>query len=179
MADEFDPRGDFSIGLLSVSETTGPRLSGFITTSGRQATGASSDHTADESERAPEYQQIPRHVVHRASLHLRRCAEDVDRAIGETDFIRRVNALASAKSRLDSLWNMRTERESEFAEFINMIRIQFAVRGEDEGFTDEELKAMHNAMLTAMDAGEFDDELNDRLTEDLIRSGLDVLPEFA
>ena len=140
----------------------------------------SGERTADEAEtgsRSKPQIQVTTHAIHRANLCLKRAIESIDTILGETDIILRANALDQFRTQLRKLWEMRTDREPAFAEFVNMLEMVFLdTRIAD--FTDAAMSTVKEVLQIAYDEEDFDDELNNELTERLIRGDLDVFREL-
>jgi hypothetical protein len=142
---------------------------------------ATGDKDSDErtmGTRVPLPRAATSHAIQRSNALLLKCVETLDGAIGDTDAILRATSVAQFKDHLTRLWQMRGEREAEFAEFVNMLQMLLCTTESPDGLDDNQLAAIVSVLHIAHDAEEFDDQLNNDLTTRLIQGGLRVFGEL-
>ena len=100
--------------------------------------------------------------------------DNLNRALDhDTDFFLRNNAIEHLKDSLADLWEIRSKREEQFAEAINMLQGVFAERTVEE-FTSDQLSCLRSVFDKLCQDSVYDDDAINAITLELLNGGLDV-----
>jgi hypothetical protein len=171
--------GSLANDRVSPSVIAGGTVSGdphapALVTSGTRATGAASQDAFRAARVPPGTPKVEPKVRQRCHALLSACLEDLDRAIDqEAEFFLRNNALEEVKYSLAKLWEVRSQREEQFAEVINLLQGLFVER-DVEQFTHDQLACLRSAFERLRQESVYDDDFINAVTIDLLNGGLDV-----
>lgn len=165
--------------IAAGASVSGDQYSPTLETSGMRATGASAPRTSRRiSAQSSVLPPAPR-IKQRIRVTFDRCIDDSKQANDfSADFFLRNNSLARVRDSLADLWDVRSKREEQFSELINMMQGVFANRAVEE-FTSEQIDALSSAFGRLRDEPAFNDELANDVTTDLLKGGIDVFREIA
>ena len=170
---------DDTISLTTGSDVSGPRYADLLSTAGNRATGSAVvTDSGSRGRPTTAARPVPSYRMHQSKIRLRRCVEDIERIVGEDEPLLRADAFEQLKDQLSRLWSMRSDRESEFVEFMNMVQMVVVDR-EVTNFSDGQLESLQEVLQSAIEVAQFDDRFNDDATESLLRNGIDVFRELA
>lgn len=167
------------IDFVQSGEVSGDRYSPTILTSANRATASGDRGSSAEFRRGG----VAAHGLEPKTRHkcehlFAACVQNLVRATdSDEDFFNRNNALSEVKEALNELWALRTLREEGFAELINVLQIAFVQRSV-ESFSGPQLQALRSIFESAAETEEFDDDVCNRLTTELIDGGIDVFREL-
>ena len=161
------------------ASVSGEPYSPTLETSGTRATGApTAPSSARVSKRASGLSVAPR-IRHRINAFFECCIKDLDLASDNSaHFFLRNNCLARVRDSLADLWSVRSKREEQFSEVINMLQCVFVGRPVEE-FVDTQIDAIRCVFVRLRDEPVFDDEMANEVTADLLKGGVDVFRELA
>lgn len=145
-----------------------------LVTSGRRATGSTSLPGLRAGGSLPRTASVPPKVTHRCHAILESCIDNLNRALDhDMDFFLRNNAIEHLKDSLADLWSIRSKREEQFAEAINMLQGVFAERTVEE-FTNDQLSCLRSVFDKLCKRSVYDDDSVNAITLELLNGGLDV-----
>ena len=102
------------------------------------------------------------------------CIDNLDRALEhDEDFFLRNNAIEQLKDTLSELWKVRSQREEQFGELINVLQGTFTQRNVEE-FTAEQLDCLRSAFGRLRDEPVYDDDFANAITVELLNGGIDA-----
>ncbi len=145
-----------------------------LTTSGSNATGANAPSASRHAMPTTGVVKVSAVARQHCNTMLSACIDDLHRALVDCEeYVLRNNALEQAKERLARLWNIRVQREPQFAEAINMLQLVFADR-ELDCFDNAQLRALITTFERLRDEPMYDDNFLNEITAELLRSNVDV-----
>lgn len=167
-----------SVGI-SRGEVSGEPYSPTIRTSGSRSTGVDTPKVhkgGDLSTHAPLVAPGLRQICR---AYYDKCIASLDAASAEfDDFFVRNNAIEEFRDTLTQLWRIRRQRESQFAEIINVL--QGLLNGkESESFTVDDLHCLTDAVQALSREPVLDDEAANAVTRILLKGGFDVFGPIA
>ena len=77
------------------------------------------------------------------------------------------------KDSLSELWKVRSQREEQFAELMNLLQGAFVQRNVED-FTAEQLRCFRSVFARLRDEATYDDEFANAITVELINGGIDA-----
>jgi len=168
------PNGRVSQGVVAGGVVSGDTYAPTLVTSGTRSTGATS-RPAVRAERPPKTTSVvlPK-VRHRCHALLTACIGNLDRALeNDADFFLRNNALEQLRDSLAELWEIRSKREEQFGELVNIFQGLLVKRNVQE-FTCDQLVCLRSVLEKARQEATYDDEFTNAMTIALLNGGLDV-----
>ncbi len=161
------------------ASVSGDPYSPALETSGTRATGSPvAPPPPRVGKRAPAVAVAPR-IKHRVRALFESCIENLDQASDNlADFYLRNNCLERVRDGLADLWSVRSKREGQFSEMINMLQGVFIGRPVEE-FTDGQIESLRSVFVKLRDEPVFDDEMANEVTADLLKDGVDVFRALA
>lgn len=149
-----------------------------LTTPGTRSTGETSLEPVRSKRTPARVQKVTPKVKHTCFALFTACIDNIDRALDHNeDLFLRSNALDQLKDTLSELWNVRSKREEQFAEIVNMLQGIFAQRTVED-FTTNELDVLRLMLRQLRDEGVYDDDFVNAITVDLLNGGIDVFREI-
>jgi len=102
------------------------------------------------------------------------CIDNLERAVdhGE-DFFIRTNSVEQLEDALHELWRVRSQREEQFGEIVNLLQGIFAGR-KAEDFSTDQLVCIRSVFGQLREQTAYDDEFANAITLELLNGGLDV-----
>ncbi len=171
--------GHVSQGVVAGGTVSGDAYAPTLETSGTRSTGAASRPTSRTSKSLQRGPAVLPKVRHRCHALLVACIDSLDRAVDyEADFFLRNNAIEQLKDSLADLWEMRSKREEQFAEVINILQGVFVDRNVEE-FTTDQLACLRSAFDRLRQGSVYDDDSINAMTIGLLNGGLDVFRGIA
>jgi len=166
--------GRVNQGVVVGSPVSGDAYTPGLETSGTRATGATSPPAFRAGGSLPRASQVPPKVTHRCRAIFEACIDNLTRALDhEMDFFLRNNAVEQLKDSLGKLWEIRSKREEQFAEVVNMLQGVFAERTVEE-FTSDQLACLRSVFSKLCQESVYDDDSINAITLKLLNGGLDV-----
>jgi hypothetical protein len=164
--------------VVSESSVSGEARTPGLSTAGMRSTGSGYSVPARTVRTpSPSTRVLPK-VTHACAIRFAACVDDLDRALNHaSDFFQRNNALEQLKDSLAQLWKMRSEREEQFAEVVNMLQATFAHR-RVEDFTIDQLACLRSVLDKLRQESAFNDEFANEITLELMAGGIDVFREL-
>jgi len=102
------------------------------------------------------------------------CIDNLDRAVDhDEDFFIRNNSVEQLKDALHELWKVRSQREEQFGEVVNLLQGILAGRSVED-FTSDHLVCMRSAFCQLREETAYDDDFANAITVELLNGGLDV-----
>ena len=158
---------------------SGEHYSSGLETSGMRSTGSTALRTTARSAKSSPFLEIAPRIKHRIHSLFEACITNLDQANDHSeDFFIRNNSLGRVRDSLSDLWNVRSKREEQFAEVINMLQCVFT-RRPVEDFSEQQIGAIRCAFVKLQDEPMLDDEVANEVTADLLKGGVDVFRELA
>ncbi len=158
---------------------SGEHYSPTLQTSGTMSTGSTALHTSARGTRCSPLLEIAPRIKHRIHALLDACITNLDQANDNSeDFFIRNNSLERVRDSLSDLWSIRSKREEQFAEVINMLQSVFLDRPVED-FAERQIDALKCVFVKLRDEPIFDDEVANEVTADLLKGGVDVFRELA
>ncbi len=168
------PNGGVNQRVVTGGPVSGDAYAPTLVTSGTRATGAASRPALRAGRTCSRAPAVLPKVRHRCHALLAACIDNLNRALDhDADFFLRNNALEQVKDSLADLWEIRSKREEQFAEVINMLQGVFVERTVEEFATDQ-LRCLRSAFDKLCQESVFDDDSINAITIELLNGGLDV-----
>jgi len=168
------PNGDANQRVVAGRPVSGDPYAPDLVTSGTRATGAPSRPATRAGRSLPHTSTTLPKVRHRCHAVLTACIDNLDRALDNgADFFLRNNALEQLKDLLADLWEVRSKREEQFAEVVNILQGVFVERTVEE-FTTDQLTCVRSAFEKLCQESVYDDASVNAITIELLNGGLDV-----
>jgi len=159
-------------------DVSGERYAPTIVTSVNRATDSGDRPLAEFRRGGTASPVLEPKTRHKCEHLLTACAKNITRAVNsDDDFFNRNNAFSEVKDALAELWTIRNLREEGFAELINMLQIAFLERNV-ESLSASQLQALRSVFEKSAEVEEFDDDVCNRFTTELIDGGIDVFREL-
>ncbi len=158
---------------------SGEHYSPALQTSGTMSTGSTALHTSARGTRCSPLLEIAPRIKHRIHALLDACITNLDQANDNSeDFFLRNNSLGRVRDSLADLWSVRSKREEQYAEVINMLQCVFLGKPVEE-FSGRQIDALRRVFVKLRDEPDFDDEAANEVTAELLKGGVDVFRELA
>jgi len=168
------PNGRVDHGVVAGGAVSGDAHAPTLVTSGTRSTGAPSQPALRTARSLPCTSTVLPKVRHRCHAILTACIDNLNRAIDhDADFFLRNNSLEQLKDSLADLWEIRSKREEQFAEVVNILQGVFAERNVDD-FNHDQLIRLRSALETLHQESAYDDECVNAITIELLSGGIDV-----
>ncbi len=161
------------------SVATGGSVSGeaytsTLTTAGTRSTGAAELHLPHGKRSRRRVAKVLPKVKHACYALFRSCIENLDRAIDhDEDFFLRNNAIEQLKDSLSDLWEVRSQREEQFGELINVLQGVFAQRNV-ENFVVEQLVCLRSVFRRLGEEPVYYDDFANAITVEMLNGGIDA-----
>jgi hypothetical protein len=170
------PRHDPSI--VSSGSVSGDAYAPTLATAGTRSTGATSLQPVRAKRSASQAPKVVPKVKHACYAFFNACRDNLDRALDhDEEFFLRNNALEQVKDTLTELWGVRSQREEQFGEVVNMLQGIFAQRTVED-FTTHELHCLRSVFARLCDEPVYDDDIANEITVELLNGGIDAFREI-
>ena len=166
--------GRVNQGVIAGKPASGDAYAPTLVTSGTRATGAASRHALRTRRSLPRIPAVSAKVRHRCHALLAACIDNLNRAVDhDADFFLRNNALEQLKDSLVDLWEIRSDREEQFAEVVNVLQGVFAERNVED-FAHDQLVCLRSVFHRLWQEPVYDDDCINAITTELLNGALDV-----
>jgi len=167
---------------FAYESVSGDRWAPGIETPGSRCTGEARRRAVSEPAAKPAIpsRRTPDRAVRKRRPYLKACLDDLERVRnGQEDPILRGNSLADVKNHLQALWELvEGSPESEaFEEMVNVLQVALCVES-PEALTPGQLEGVRSVLVKMHEDPDVDDQTANDLTQELIRSGVDVFREI-
>jgi len=164
--------------IVSGGSVSGDAYAPAIVTAGTRSTGATRLQPIRRMRSRSQSRELVPRVKHACSAFFGTCLDNLDRALDHHgDFILRSNAIEQVKDTLSELWRVRSHREEQFGEVINMLQAVFAGRTIVD-FTTDKIHCLRSVFSRLHENSFVDDDMANEITVELLNGGIDVFREL-
>ena len=160
--------------VVTGGSVSGDAYTATLATAGSRSTGtAELPSPRGKRSTSPASKVLPK-VKHACYALFSTCIENIDRALNhDEDFFLRNNSLEQLKDTLSELWKVRSQREEQFGELINILQGVF-VRRNVEDFTTKQLNCLRSVFERLRKEPVYDDHFANAITVELLNGDIDA-----
>lgn len=145
-----------------------------LATSGTRSTGSGTENATRGRWTGARFAKDSPRAKHACYTLLTSCIENLDRAVDhDEDFFIRNNSIEHLKDALHELWKVRSQREEQFGEVVNLLEGILAGRNVED-FASDHLVCMRSVFCQLREEAAYDDNFANSITVDLLNGGLVV-----
>lgn len=160
--------------VVASGSVSGDAYTATLATAGSRSTGVAEPTLPRGQRSASQFPKVLPKVKHACYAFFSACIDDLDRAIDHNeDFFLRSNSLEQLKDTLSELWKVRSQREEQFSELINVLQGVFVQRNVED-FTTEQLKCLRSVFGRIREQPDYDDDFASSITVELLNGGVDA-----
>lgn len=160
--------------VVASGSVSGDAYTSTLATSGNRSTGAPDPPFSRGTRPASRVSKVLPKVKHACYALFSTCIDNLDRALDHNeDFFLRNNALEQLKDTLSELWKVRSQREEQFGELMNVLQGVFVERIVED-FTIEQLSCFRSVFGRLRDEAIYDDDFANAITLELLNGGIDA-----
>lgn len=160
--------------VVTGGSVSGDTYTATLATAGSRSTGTAELPLPRGKRSTSQASKVLPKVKHACYALLSTCIENLDRALDhDEDFFLRNNSLEQLKDTLSELWKVRSQREEQFGELINVLQGVFVQRNVED-FTAEQLNCLRSVFGRLREEPVYNDHFANAITLELLNGGIDA-----